>query len=185
MSFSIRDYTNKMRTVNAFQCWPLDLGQLSQEDIQSKLPPMNGADDGRRRAETNNSFGEVSRNHDVASTGEKSLSRRKSRLRTFTEIIDRKNDSKKLSQSKVVVPLPPLPPPPPAPTYPEMVPPPPRSSNTQLEDLMNVIVLDDEEEEDPQLITQFRRRFEGPRSDQYPLDEIFKAPKINVAPMLS
>ncbi|GAU50188.1 hypothetical protein TSUD_131430 [Trifolium subterraneum] len=183
MPFSIRDYTNKMRTVNAFQCWPFDLGQLSQEDIQSKLPPMNTTNDGRRRVETNNSLGEVSQNDDVASTGEKSLSRRKSRLRTFTKIIDLKNDAEKRPQTQVVVPLPPLLPPPPASTYPEMGPPPPRSSNTQIGDLMNVIVVDDDEEEDSQLITQFRRRLEGPRSDQYPLDEIFMAAEINVASM--
>jgi hypothetical protein len=169
-----------MRTVNAFQCWPFDLGQFSQEDIQSNLPPMTVKDDNHRQIETDDSLREVSRNDAIASKKEKSLKGRKSRLCTFTEIMDRKNDAENLPQTQVVVPLPPLPSSPL--TFPAIVPLKPQPLNTQTEDLMNVIVLDDEEEEASQLITQFRRRSVGSRSDQYPLKEIFTVSEINVAP---
>jgi hypothetical protein len=169
-----------MRTVNAFQCWPFDLGQLSQEDIQSNLPPMTAKDDSRRQIETDDSLREVSRNDAIALKKEKLSRRRKSRLYTFTEIMDRKNDAENLPQTQVVVPLPS--PPSSPPNFPAIVPPKPQPLNTQTEELMNVIVLDDEEEEASQLITQFRRRPVGLRSDQYPPKEIFTVSEINVAP---
>ncbi|WJX31812.1 hypothetical protein P8452_20204 [Trifolium repens] len=142
---------------------------------------MTAKDDSHRQIETDNSLREVSRNDAIASKKEKSLKRRKSRLYTFTEIIDRKNDAENLPQTQVVVPLPP--PPSSPPTFPAIVPPIPRPLNTQTEDLMNVIVLDDQEEEASQRIMQFRRRPIGLRSDQYPLKEIFTVSAINVAPL--
>ncbi|XP_027344349.1 uncharacterized protein LOC113856631 [Abrus precatorius] len=38
--FSIRDYTSKMRSVDVFKCWPFAAAEVSQEDIESWLPPM-------------------------------------------------------------------------------------------------------------------------------------------------
>jgi hypothetical protein len=119
---------------------------------------MTAKDDNHRQIETDNSLREVSRNDAIALIKEKSLRRRKSRLYTFTEIMDQKNDTENLSQTQVVVPLPPLPPPSLALTFPKIVPPKFQPSNTQTKVLMNVLVLDDEEEEASQLITQFRRR---------------------------
>ncbi|WJX37820.1 hypothetical protein P8452_25546 [Trifolium repens] len=96
---------------------------------------MTAKDDNHRQIETDNSLREVSRNDAIALIKEKSLRRRKSRLYTFTEIMDQKNDTENLSQTQVVVPLPPLPPPSLALTFPKIVPPKFQPSNTQTKGL--------------------------------------------------
>ena len=194
-----RDYTDKMRTINAFECWPFEMKEdLTQEKINSMLPPMSIPNNSsrflsqndvlRRRSpqhsEQRNSIKTIPDANNVASASkEKLLSRSKLRRRSIAEIFDQKKDVEKPqpSQSLMAMSLPlPMsttpnylftPPSPPQPMKDLHRPP---SSSFQIGNLLNVIVLEDNEEEDEQMVSKFRRskRLETLRSEPESLNKI-------------
>ena len=107
-----RDYTSKMRTINAFECWPFNFEkELTHENIQSMLPPM---DIPMQKSETpehnekrkSKKLNKRVQDADIASTlGEKSLTRSKLRRHTIEEIFNGKKADKKQPSSLVVIPL--------------------------------------------------------------------------------
>jgi len=183
-----RDYTNKMRTINAFECWPFELKEdLTQEEINSMLPPMTNPNNLSRfvsqndvlrrqspqQSDQRNSNKIILDANDVASTSrEKLLSRSKLRRRSIAEIFDKKKDDEK-PQAMLATPNYPLTPPfpPPQPTKDLHV---SSSSSFQIGNLLNVIVLEDNEEEDEQMVSKFRhsKQLEALRSEPESLNKI-------------
>jgi hypothetical protein len=100
-----------MRTINAFECWPFELKEdLTQEKINSMLPPMTNSNNSSRFVSQNdvlrcqspqlsdqrNSNKIIPDANDVAlASSEKLFCRSKLRRRSIVEIFDRKKDDEK------------------------------------------------------------------------------------------